>query len=247
MSNFFLVDRGIFDHPIFARDPYSRRDAWAWLIANACYQDKVIFVNGQKITLKRGQLSFSLRFMAEKWLWPKGVAERYLTRLKTETMIETATETGQMVITIRNYDKYQTIENENRTANGTANGTAAGQQRDSSGTKKNTSIQDNTKKDIMPKPKIDFDFASMSFSGIEKQMLDKWQKAYPAVDVKNQLEKMGVWLVANPNNRKSNYASFIARWLAKAQDRAPAVGGGVAKQPTLFGRAERTRSGVKTV
>jgi hypothetical protein len=54
----------------------------------------------------------------------------------------------------------------------------------------------------------------------------KWVQAYPAVDVDGELAKASAWLLANPKNAKSNYAKFLNGWLSRAQDRAPAKGGG---------------------
>jgi len=48
-----------------------------------------------------------------------------------------------------------------------------------------------------------------------------WSKAFPAIDIISELNKMGAWLDANPKNRKSNYPRFINSWLSKAQDKAP--------------------------
>ena len=59
-----------------------------------------------------------------------------MTRLKTETMITTATATGQLVITICNYDAYQSDDVAPATATATPNATAPRQHRDSTATKK---------------------------------------------------------------------------------------------------------------
>lgn len=45
--------------------------------------------------------------------------------------------------------------------------------------------------------------------------------AAPAVDVPREIAAAEAWLVANPRNVKRNGSAFLARWLARAQDRAP--------------------------
>lgn len=70
-------------------------------------------------------------------------------------------------------------------------------------------------------PTIDFDFSTGDFSNITERHLQIWAKAYPAVDISTELQRMAAWLIANPKNRKSNYARFITNWLTRAQDRAP--------------------------
>lgn len=64
-------------------------------------------INGQIVELERGQLSHSIRFLSIRWDWSISRVNRFLKRLKTETMIETENETGQNVITICNYETYQ--------------------------------------------------------------------------------------------------------------------------------------------
>ena len=53
-----------------------------------------------------------------------------------------------------------------------------------------------------------------------------WSKAYPAVDVFQELRAMESWLDANPTKRKTKRGikSFVVRWLGKAQNQ----GGGLA-------------------
>jgi hypothetical protein len=123
---------------VFGKEPYSKRDAWCWLIETACFRDTRANINGRVIPLRRGQLSFSVRFLALKWGWDKMKVERFLRRLKSEAMIETQTETGQNIITICNYDKYQLTPNHVETQTDTEVGTQTGQERDSRETKKNT-------------------------------------------------------------------------------------------------------------
>jgi hypothetical protein len=65
---------------------------------------------------------------------------------------------------------------------------------------------------------------------VPENLKTQWLAAYPAVDVDGELTKAAVWLIANPKNAKSNYARFLSNWLTRAQDRAPAKGGGEQRQ-----------------
>lgn len=128
---FIAVDRGIFDHPLFEeKHEFSRREAWLWLLTEAEWKPRVKMAGSTKIGLERGQLAHSVRFMADAWGWHKSKVERFLGRLKTETMIETLTETGITVVTICNYDRYQSAISGRRDTKKTNVETAARQQRD---------------------------------------------------------------------------------------------------------------------
>ena len=61
--------------------------------------------------------------------------------------------------------------------------------------------------------------------------LNSLRPLYPATDVEQEVRKMRGWLDSNPKNRKTQRGikRFITGWLARAQDRAPAVGNGQQK------------------
>lgn len=105
-DGFFLMHRGWRDNPVF-KGEYSRADAWVWLIENACWKATRHDIRGKTVKLERGQLCASREMLAEVWGWSSSAVERFLTRLKTEQMIERETGQGKSVITICNYAKYQ--------------------------------------------------------------------------------------------------------------------------------------------
>ena len=55
-----------------------------------------------------------------------------------------------------------------------------------------------------------------SVSDAEEQ---KFELAYPAVNVQQEFQKMETWLWANPQRRKKKYQRFIVNWLAKCHGR----------------------------
>ena len=56
---------------------------------------------------------------------------------------------------------------------------------------------------------------------IPDELRASWATAYPALEVDTELAKAAAWIIANPSNKKSNYARFLTNWLSRAQDRAP--------------------------
>jgi hypothetical protein len=38
MRGAFWVSRGVFDHPLFRGEPFTQREAWLWLIAEAAWK-----------------------------------------------------------------------------------------------------------------------------------------------------------------------------------------------------------------
>lgn len=144
MSGFVKSQRSRFKHPLFKSQKFCRGYAWDWVVAHAVYKNHDIEVKGKIVTLHRGQLSYSIRYMAKAWNWDKAAVSRFIARLKTETMIETETETGQLIVTVCNYDKYQDDQSTTETATETGNDTEVRQQRDSSETNKKKDKKDKT-------------------------------------------------------------------------------------------------------
>ena len=128
MTGFIVMQRDALDHPLLKDGERFR--AWFWLVARAAWRPTPFDVGGKVITLQRGQLCASVRQLAEAWGMSKSAVERFVTRLKTETMVETEAGHGRLVITICNYNKYQDLESMARDSSGTATETPSGQQRD---------------------------------------------------------------------------------------------------------------------
>lgn len=75
--------------------------------------------------------------------------------------------------------------------------------------KNNTSVEND---------KIVFDGSSFQNINGRKEI---WAKAYPAINVDNEIAKAAAWIASNPKNKKSAYDRFLNGWLNRAQDRAP--------------------------
>ena len=59
-----------------------------------------------------------------------------------------------------------------------------------------------------------------TFYDVPVDKISMWEKTYPAVNVRQELQKMIAWLDANPERKKTRrgIAAFINRWLSKEQD-----------------------------
>lgn len=109
MSDFgiFCLDKGWFEHPVFDDQPFTEREAWAWMIAAAAPAERFRRIGQVRVLVKRGQLKHSHRFLAKRWQWSVARVQRFLAKLVAESMIESVTESGVTCVTLCNYDKYQ--------------------------------------------------------------------------------------------------------------------------------------------
>lgn len=111
IKNYIPINRKIFEHALWCEDrEFSRFEAWIDMLQMARFEDtKQKRIIGNKIVeWNRCQLPGSLRFLANRWKWSTKKVTNYLNLLISEGMItkETPKETGQAIITICNYDKY---------------------------------------------------------------------------------------------------------------------------------------------
>jgi len=105
MSGYARFHRSLVGHPAFRNDAEAM--AFAYMVLRASWKPARVRYKARAIELRRGQLAMSVRDLADAMDRDKGWVERLLTRLKSETMIETHAETGVLVITICNYDRFQ--------------------------------------------------------------------------------------------------------------------------------------------
>lgn len=126
----FAFDRGIWEHECFADEPFTEREAWAWLCSEASWKPRSRRIGRVEVSLERGQLAASLRFIADRWGWNKDRVDRFLDRLRNRDMITTVAATGITVITVCNYDVYQKVSLPYATVAATENETETRQKRD---------------------------------------------------------------------------------------------------------------------
>lgn len=114
LTNFIPISRKLFKHGFWLEQrTYSRFEAWLDMIAQARYLDTEVqqLMGSAIIRWGRGQLIASLRFVSERWGWSRSKSDRFMRLLEAEGMITRRSQggNGYMVITICNYESYNTI------------------------------------------------------------------------------------------------------------------------------------------
>lgn len=107
-TGFYLVPRGLMDHPAFGgpSEPFDKRSAFCWLVEHAVWTPTPHDIGGKTVLLGRGQLSYSNRRLASIWGWSEAGVRRFITRLKTDALIDARTDAGRNIITICNYENF---------------------------------------------------------------------------------------------------------------------------------------------
>jgi hypothetical protein len=122
---YIAMPRSIFGPGSFADEPYTEREAFLGLVADATWKPRRIRLNRGAVDLERGQILTSSRFLAERWQWPEPRVRRFLNRLsgrrandaqndapndaQNDALIDAQPTADGTIITIRNYDVFQKV------------------------------------------------------------------------------------------------------------------------------------------
>ena len=66
------------------------------------------------------------------------------------------------------------------------------------------------------KPEPYKDKVNNFFNQVDEDWIEALKKAYPNVDVSQELESAKMWLLSNTSQAKSNFKKFLNNWMAKA-------------------------------
>lgn len=101
------IDRQITENWVWL-DKKCRAAAWIDLIIRASHDERDVMFNKRPFHIKRGQFITSIRHLAKDWGWNKDMVRRFLEDLeKTEMIVKDSATIHATVLTIVNYDKFQ--------------------------------------------------------------------------------------------------------------------------------------------
>ena len=106
---------------MYFSEPFTRLQAWIDLLLIANYEQRTIYVRGNKVEVKRGQLAKSQDALCERWRWSRGKVLRFLDELQKAGQIVQQKSNVINLISIVNFDLYQQGDTTDRTTekNGT--------------------------------------------------------------------------------------------------------------------------------
>lgn len=113
-QGFVKLYRQIEENELYFCEAFDKTHAWIDLILLANHKDNILFVRGNEIKIKRGQVAWSKENLATRWKWSKNKVYRFLETLNRLGQIDYKTNQQKNnvlgLITIINYDEYQTTE-----------------------------------------------------------------------------------------------------------------------------------------
>lgn len=143
-EGFIPISRKLFSNFLWVEErEFSRAEAWIDLLQLARFEANSTkeIINGKVIEYERGERPLSLRLLADRWKWSKNRVDKFLDLLVSEHMITKRTTQGtpsgtdkgtgcgtkQTIITICNYETYNSVSKKEGQQAGQAKGQNTGQ------------------------------------------------------------------------------------------------------------------------
>lgn len=109
------LHRSICEDDLWCLEPFSKAQAWIDLLMNANWKPGVFAVRGNMVNIERGQIGWSEIRMASRWMWSREKVRRFLSYLEKSGKITQQKTHATTIITICNYDRYQSQETTDET------------------------------------------------------------------------------------------------------------------------------------
>lgn len=255
-SNWIAVSREMRDHPIVgmgnpvkpedpSRGSFSKYEAWQDLLMEAKWKPFEVSNKGKVVTLQRGQLMAARAWLARRWNWSEKTVRGFIAKLESEFMIRSdkGQSKGQRsghyanVLTVCNYDIYQTLteldemtKGQSQGQSGASQGPVEGQSGASQGPQNNkeTRKQEHTDTERESAPKWpDGDFVKVNGTAIYVRLGEK-QIQFP-------YERLDMWA------EMAKCPAEIARKIAEAEANGWLSDGAMPDMPSKFLRAQFAR------
>ena len=127
MNNGYIkLWRSSTDNPLYFSEPFTKWQAWCDLLILANHKKNTVSVRGILVTVEPGQVLAGEEFLAKRWKWSRGKVRRFMSHLSSKTVQQIVQQKNNVctLLSIVNWNQYQS----GGTANGTADGTTDRQQ-----------------------------------------------------------------------------------------------------------------------
>ncbi|WP_338637847.1 DnaD domain-containing protein [Staphylococcus aureus] len=146
MTGWISIDRSIQNHWLFKeKRTFSKFEAWIYLLMEANHSKAKVPIGNQIVTVERGQRLTSILTLSDLFNWSRFKVKTFLDLLESDGMLEVKTTSKYTLITIVNYDFYQSME-ENSDSKNDNKSTTNQQQMDNKSTTNQQQI--NTNKNV---------------------------------------------------------------------------------------------------
>ncbi|HCY4798329.1 TPA: DnaD domain-containing protein [Staphylococcus aureus] len=118
MTGWISIDRSIQNHWLFKeKRTFSKFEAWIYILMEANHSEAKVPIGNQIVTVERGQRLTSILTLSDLFNWSRFKVKTFLDLLESDGMLEVKTTSKYTLITIVNYDFYQSEQGRNQHQN----------------------------------------------------------------------------------------------------------------------------------
>ncbi|HEJ7668425.1 TPA: DnaD domain-containing protein [Staphylococcus aureus] len=118
MTGWISIDRSIQNHWLFKeKRTFSKFEAWIYLLMESNHSKAKVPIGNQIVTVERGQRLTSILTLSDLFNWSRFKVKTFLDLLESDGMLEVKTTSKYTLITIVNYDFYQSEQGRNQHQN----------------------------------------------------------------------------------------------------------------------------------
>lgn len=119
MDGYIKLHRKIFNNKDYFKESFDKFHAWVDLLLLASEKDSYITKRGIRIMVKRGQIAEGIDVLSKRWKWTRGKVRTYLNGLQNDQKIVQKNIGVTTLISVVNYNKYQSDHTLNHTSDHT--------------------------------------------------------------------------------------------------------------------------------
>ena len=108
-EGYFYLERKLFQDELFKKErKHSEFEAWIDLIRLAKFAPEYVEIKQPRVLVRRGEMQYTLRTLAERWRWSTTKTVRFLDYLENRNSISRKKIQGVSLLFLVNYNEYQT-------------------------------------------------------------------------------------------------------------------------------------------
>ncbi len=107
------LHRSIQENEFYFAERFTKAQAWIDLLLLATFKERTVFLRGVEVHLMPGELCYSQVSLAKRWKWNERTVNKFLKLLEKREMIQSRITYVTTVISIRNWNLYQSNTEQN--------------------------------------------------------------------------------------------------------------------------------------
>lgn len=222
-NGWISIDRKLFESEIFQNDKLFK--IWVWLLFRANWKPSRTLWEGNQRTLIRGQVLTGTTEISNEVNCARSTAQKWLKFLEKTGRISVETCPRGTLVTVLNYDEYQSPLEDGRPKDEQSSNTTRTQRehkpalnnKGNKGTKNISSEQ--SSKPIVALEELKPIHATIQERDISTNVQKSWLEAFPEPEwIIGEIRKALAWEASNPRRRKKQFSKFMTSWLTRSWD-----------------------------